>query len=397
MKKLITILTIISLLVIGLTSCKSDIIEELQEEANGECMDYINLHDITHDSRHMFFLNAQEGWMIGNTSGELFQGNPMLLHTTDGGQNWSIVNNNIGIDVFNMYVTGSHFKFQFTSSTHGYMSIDLDEITNYYTVDGGVTWNTVPLPELNDDESIDLYGMGVTNTQMVFSALVSSNIGGVEPCYRLYYVSNTTHTITNYVTVVCGYDNYKFNSRDIHFLDNGVINMSATSQNPYTKYMAHSSDYGNSWTYTEVENLPYDHSYMEFVNDNVGYMAVESGAWSETVPFYKTTNGGATWVKKIVELEGGVGFFHFSFADENNGLAIRFLDNALYKTTNGGDTWERVSCFNDTQLAVDIHTSPQNIYYPNVDNGIILTKWMDVDASNDEDMYQNRVYFYKGE
>jgi len=296
----------------------------------------------------------------------------MLLHTTDGGQNWSVVNNNIGSGAFGMYANGSQFKFHFTSSTHGYMSLDspmngyTDELY-YYTNDGGVTWNAVPLPTLGDDENIYLYGMGVNSTQMVFAALVTNSNGDIPSCYRLYYVSNTTHTITNYIDIVCylleEHKNYK--PREIHITDSGVINMSATSQNPYTKYMAHSEDYGSSWTYTEVEDLPYDHSYIQFVNNNVA------------------------------TLEGGMSFYQFSFADENNGLAIRFSDDALYKTTNGGDSWERVSCFNDKQLAIDIHTSPQNIYYPSVDNGIILTKWMDVDANDDADMYQNRMYFYK--
>jgi photosystem II stability/assembly factor-like uncharacterized protein len=404
MKKVTTILLIV-ISIISLSSCKSDIIDEFTEEANGECMGYINLHDITHDARHIFFLNNQEGWMIGSTSGNLLQGNPMLLHTTDSGQNWTVINNNIGSGAFGMYANGSQFKFQFTNSTHGYMSLDFpmngyeDELY-YYTNDGGVSWNPVPLPTLGEDEDIYLYGMGVNSTKMVFAALVVNANSDIPSCYRLYYVSNTTHTVTNYIDIECYLleDHKNFKPRDIHFADNGVINMSATSsQNPYTEYMAHSGDYGASWTYTEVEHLPYDHSYIQFVNNSIGYMAINSGAWSETVPFYKTTDGGITWVKKTVSIDGGLGFYQFSFADENNGLAIRFSDNALYKTTNGGDSWERVSCFNDKQLAVDIHTTPQNIYYPSVDNGIILTTWMDVDATEDADMYQNRMYFYKGE
>lgn len=45
--------------------------------------------------------------------------------------------------------------------------------------------------------------------------------------------------------------------------------MSTTTDNPYTKYMAHSSNNGVTWTCTEIENLPADYSYMEFVNDNI--------------------------------------------------------------------------------------------------------------------------------
>ena len=407
MKTTKNILSLILLItVLTFTSCKSDVADLIDDDTD-QCMDNLNLHPTVYDGRHLFFLNENEGWMIGKNSGTIqdtFANHAKLLHTTNGGQTWDVVNNDLGFDAFSMYANGSQFKFQFTNSNHGYMSLDfpMDGYTDqlyYYTNDGGVSWSPVPLPELTNDETIYLYGMGVNSTKMVFASLVVNANSDIPSCYRLYFVSNTTHTITNNIDIECFLleDHKNYRPREIHITNSGKINMEATSSNPNKKYIAHSENYGASWTYTEVENLPYDHSYMQFANDNVGYMAVNTEVLSETVPFYKTTDGGVTWIKKEAQVDNGTSFYKFSFTDENNGLAIRFADNALYKTTDGGDSWKRVTCFDDTNYSLDIYANPQNIAYLSVDNGIVLTNWMDINETEAENVYQTRVYFYKGE
>ena len=398
MKKVIKVVSVLVICIFlsTVTSCKSDVIDD-NNNATGECMDNISLHPTTHNAKQLFFLNQNEGWMIGLNN----QSNAMLLHTSDGGQNWNVVNNDLGFGGVEMNTNGSKFKFRFTNSNQGYICLDLpiNNIDNiyYYTNDGGVSWIPVPLPTLSNDEDISLYGMGVNSTKMVFAARVVNSNNNIDPCYRLYYVSNTSNTITNYVDIACGWDTKSFDPRDIHLTDSGVINMEATSSNPFTHYMAHSNNFGNSWTYTEIENPAADHSYMEFVNDNVGYLPAKTNTFADEQPYYKTTDGGVTWTRKTIGVDNGSSFAHFAFADENNGLAIRYLGSEIYKTTNGGDSWEKVSCFDNTNLALDIYATPLDIAYLSVDNGITLTSWMDVDATEDVDTYQTRVYFYKGE
>lgn len=400
MKNTIKLLSIL-ILFLTLNACDTDDGQDdppIDEETT--CMEFVDMHSQVKDARHIFFLNANEGWMIG-FSGSTLETNAQLLHTTDGGQSWSIINTDLGFGMF-MHVNNSNFKLQFTDANHGYISIDFGmdgyspAYQYYYTNDKGVTWDAVPLPD-DADLIHETYGMGVNSTQMVFAARINPPYPS-ESCHKLYFVSNTTHTITSEVVLTCDFDFSISSAHDIHFTDSGIINMSVATLDPYQKLMAHSENFGASWTYTPIEYDAGHHSYMEFVNDNIGYLPANTVTYSDTQYLYKTIDGGATWaLKPINTSDSGTSFFHFSFADANNGLAIRFSGTGLYKTTDGGDTWSRISCFVDEDYSFDIHTSPKNIAYPSTDNGIILTQWMDVDAEEDIDIYQNRVYFYTGE
>jgi photosystem II stability/assembly factor-like uncharacterized protein len=370
---------------------------------NGECMNYLSVHDMVRDARDIFFINDQEGWMIGFNGSST--SNTKLLHTTDGRQTWDIINSDLGFGAM-MHVNGSHFKMHFTDSNNGYIAIDFGmgeeytELMYYYTTDKGATWSAVPLPTVGADDNIYLYGMGVNSTQMVFAAFIATPESEIPDCYKLFFVSNTTHTISSEVILECstvGDFSFSYNPRDIHFADSGIINMRVYDSDTGTLYMAHSEDFGVSWSHTAIDYTPALHSYMQFVNDQVGFMAANTGIFDDTQPFYKTTDGGATWILKTIDAGAGSPIYRLSFADENNGLAIRYSDNELFKTTNGGDTWSRVGCFLEENTGLDIATYPQDIYYASPDNAIILTKWFNVDAENDADMNQNRVYFYTGE
>ncbi|MCY7409431.1 MAG: T9SS type A sorting domain-containing protein [Chitinophagales bacterium] len=83
----------------------------------------------------MFFLNANEGWVVYN--GGSFGSANFLYHSTDGGFTWS-----------NIYqYIGSSYDFQtvfFLNSQHGYLATNG---TNYYeTTDGGNTWASKNIP-----------------------------------------------------------------------------------------------------------------------------------------------------------------------------------------------------------------------------------------------------------
>ncbi len=375
MKNTIKLLSIL-ILFLTLNACKSDDKDDPIEE--NSCMELVDVHDLVKGATQMYFLNASEGWMIGN-DGETFMSNLQLLHTTDGGQSWSIINDNLEIGC-----CFADFKFQFIDSNNGYMSTINGNY--YYTTDGGVTWNTISL-NLNLDD-FDFYGMGVNNSNMVFAAKTFIN-GANEN--RLYFVSNTTHSITNYVVVPN--DTYSgFHAHDIHITDSGIINMQVGDGN---RKMEYSNNNGETWTISEIEFPAADHSYMQFVNDNIGYLTAQNGNMSETQPFYKTVDGGATWVEKTINADIGLAFTNFAFADENNGLATRFLGKGIYKTTDGGNTWLNVSCTDDEDFN-KIHKFSR-IAYPSIDNGILLSTWLDIDAEETIDETRNRVYFYKGE
>lgn len=390
----------IAALMLIFSSCEKDAAEKDIDPniEDNTCMEYVDLHATVNNAKQIFFINDNEGWMIGFSKDQSAP-NAILLHTSDGGQTWSIINNDLDFG-FAIGMTDSKFKFYFTDATHGYICIDLGTDTTpyneyYYTDDKGVSWNPVPLPSNSDDVSI-YYGMAANSTQMVFAARVNPPYPA-ESYNALYFVSNASHTITSEVSISSP-DDYQLTKRDIHFTDAGVINMQVEKIDQV--FMAHSADYGASWTYTEIDYRSKALTYMEFVTDDIGYLPVDMLVFGPTQPFYKTTDGGATWTQKTIDADNGkngTSFSHFAFADANNGLAIRTSSNALYKTTDGGNSWARVACFTDENYDFDIYTSPLSIVYPSVNKGIVLSSFMDVDASEMVDTYQNRVYFYAGE
>lgn len=397
------LLLAIAALMLILSSCKKDTSETDPNNPDpiiedNTCMEYVDLHAQVNSAKQIFFLNDNEGWMIGHSKDES-AANAILLHTSDGGQTWSIINNDLGFG-FAIGVNESKFKFCFTNATHGYLTINMGTDNTpdneyYYTNDMGVSWNPVPLPS-NSEDVFEYYGMGVNSTQMVFVARVDPPYPAIS-YNAMYFVSNDSHTITSDIFISYNSD-YRLTGRDIHFTDAGVINMQVLKSDQV--FMAHSEDFGANWSYIEIEYKSRPLTYMEFVTDDIGYMPVDMIVFGPTQPFYKTTDGGATWTKKYIDADNGsngTSFFHFAFTDENNGLAIRAASDGLYKTTDGGDSWARVSCFSDDNYDFDIYTSPISIAYPSINNGIILSSFMDVDAVEIIDTYRNRVYFYVGE
>lgn len=395
MKNILNKVVAILMLTVILFSCKKD----KTEEENRACMEYVDIHEIANDARFMYFIDDIEGWIIADESSfiDVNLNNAILLHTTDGGKNWSIINNNLNFGIFSMFANGSHFNFKFIDNNKGYIALNIlpmdgygENELYYYTTDKGASWNAIQ-PPADLVDIIDNSGLGVNSTQMVF-AMKDRYVGENDYTNRMYFVSKATNAITNMVILPDGYD---YNVNDIHFTDAGVINMSASINDQ--NYMAHSTDFGVTWSFTAIEYPSSFGSLLDFPTDQVGYLPVDATVYSENQPFYKTTDGGATWLKKTPSHENSLSYTHFSFADANNGLATKFLNSGLYKTTDGGDSWSRVSCFTDKDYSFDISTTPIAISYLAKDKGVVLSNWQNIDYEDIDDYLQNRVYFYTGQ
>jgi photosystem II stability/assembly factor-like uncharacterized protein len=92
--------------------------------------------------------------------------------------------------------------------------------------------------------------------------------------------------------------------------------------------------------------------WIEALDANTAYIAVETWSAAGMQGIYKTTDGGATWQKHPAAYSSsgyGPGYIHFF--DNNNGVAVGEVDPStscleIYTTTNGGIDWNLVPSSN---------------------------------------------------
>jgi hypothetical protein len=119
---------------------------------------------------------------------------------------------------------------------------------------------------------------------------------------------------------------------------------------PYYGRIARTTNGGATWT--TVVTTPVAYSYfwkISWPSKNVGYVALQqNGAYSNVV-FYKTVDGGTTWVSNGIPLSSiglaGSGFYQqgMAFVSTNEGWAGGAsgvpVTNSFIHTVDGGATW----------------------------------------------------------
>ena len=95
--------------------------------------------------------------------------------------------------------------------------------------------------------------------------------------------------------------------------------------------------------------------WIDAIDANTAFIAVESWADWGMQGVYKTTDGGATWQKhSTVYAASDYGPAYIHFFDDNNGVVVGEQDQStsrldIYTTTNGGIDWNQVSQSNIPQ------------------------------------------------
>lgn len=85
---------------------------------------------------------------------------------------------------------------------------------------------------------------------------------------------------------------------------------------------------GNNWS---IQSLPYYIFYMDFIDDNNGYISDDNGF------IHKTTNGGQNWMN--FNLATGQ-LNYVEFINVNTGFVVASSNQRLFTTTNGGLNWQ---------------------------------------------------------
>ena len=396
MKNTIKLLSALILFLI-LNACNKKTDPDEENPTSGECMDFVEIDDGVDSSSkiiHLEFIDDNNGWAIMERSGNLYK----LLNTTDAGVTWQIINDNFQMDFDNGFVSGEALKF--VTATNGFKiyRTSSSKLAVQYTTDKGATWADYDNPFIDANGNYESYGIGETFASNGTQTLLISGgtTSGAGWTYKtIIIIDNATMNIIfseneKYdPSVIPLY--YPVNIEDssagsYHYAANGTITavVTETSNNTGDLKMAQSTDNGATWTITS--NV-LDGDYLKsssWVNDNVGYVAV--GYYSGTKNLYKTTDGGATWVK----LNAPPDFQMIRFADENNGIGVTDFD--FYYTINGGTSWTEIEVCKNSEGQY-IMGYDEVIAYPSVNNGWVAGSKYHADFSGSDE----GIFHFQGE
>lgn len=340
MTKIINFIAVIITFSFLFTACEKDTEDDTSTDdpvPTESSFDFINMEPFIEETRHIDFINENEGWAFGvnyeksNVS--------TLLHTDNGGSSWTTMNTELPF---------GPEEIQFYNSTDGYLISDGDVS---YTTDKGANWTDMVFSE---DHTPFISAIASNSTTTIMLASDS-----------LYFVSNDIHNVTNTVSLN---EDFSYGCR-MHLSENGAINIAAIKRDGNDFHeIAYSADNGASWTYTEIEtetglaNL-LRNTDMSFPDDNTGYFTGRDNGY-DVAFIYKTTNGGSSWNKiSITSSSVHYNFNQICFANATHGLATGM--SSVFKTVDGGETWTEFTYFGDNYYGT------YNISYPSQEHGFI--------------------------
>ncbi|MFC1558519.1 YCF48-related protein, partial [candidate division KSB1 bacterium] len=230
-------------------------------------------------------IDSNTGWAVG------YEGT--ILHTTDGGVNWSSQTSG----TIN-YLTSVHFTDVNTGWAFGSSGIIL------YTIDGGTSWNSQVA--VNSDVFNSLY---FTDSNTGWA------VGGIGT------ILCTADGGMNWTSQNSGTSNALFN---VHFTDSNTgwaVGSSGT--------ILHTTDGGVNWS-IQTSGTSETLLSVRFTDANTGWIV----GWSGTI--LHTTDGGANWNAQ----NSGTSTYLFGahFTDSNTGWVVGYEGTILH-TTDGGVNW----------------------------------------------------------
>lgn len=296
---------------------------------------YLQNNPTDETGESMQFVSATEGWIDLKSNA--------LLHTTNGGELWSVVIPNSTDITFGMEAPGSRISFvnpstgwvmkTFTNTSGGYLGVVL-----YKTINSGTSWNRTVLSTTLNDAGIQVQ-------------FVDANHGWVS-IYNF-----TTEVITYKKTIDGGATWTTTNGGGIFYYVNATTGYSFSAgpelPPPYT--FSKTTDGGTSWTPQYADNSPGELNAVEFTDVNNGWIVGLEGK------IFHTTNGGIDW-NLVTNALPNSNYKNKAISFINNTTGwIASYDNSfetngplMLTTNNGGATWSTQAIpVNDDVRAID--------------------------------------------
>lgn len=290
-----------------------------------------------------FFASDQLAWVIFTPEGEPPPtDDPYIWFTHDGGESWNI-SQPLATDGLEAFFAPGNFAF--IDKDHGWLLVHVDAGMNhdysylYATQNGGISWERITDPYGGGIQSLHNTGLAFADP---FLGIVSKNNLGLVAGSFFEQTLDGGRTWENVFlpappeidwfeeSGLCQTSSPIFSSDQslsmivqCRTYEDKSLSFDEWS---YT-YIYTSTDHTESWHY---ELLPASVNRLYFLDSQTG--------WAFGRDFFKTTDGGLSWVPvKSVHWDG-----QFSFVDEMTGWAVaRNGDEiALVFTINGGKTWQ---------------------------------------------------------
>ncbi|HEX2925106.1 MAG TPA: YCF48-related protein [Ruminiclostridium sp.] len=273
--------------------------------------------------RDVQFIDSLNGWACGDSK---------IAKTTDGGQNWILLN---------APPTNNYFvKLFFASKNKGFIHSTGDNSQTYVTNDGGISWDVVtPL----------------SNKYLPRMQFLNEKVGYVlqfwETGFFDFHLFKTTDggkTWNNYDPVAASLRSYSFFFLDENYgwvdTDGGI---------------ARTTDAGKTWqrsfipAYAEVPIV----EQIQFINKKQGFAAgnpSNTNSLSNHNFFAYTTDGGATWNNKwLPDTDVRLNSVHFVSGNTGYVTTNESPHGRIFYTTDLGTTWRTLETTAGTFSFVD--------------------------------------------
>jgi photosystem II stability/assembly factor-like uncharacterized protein len=265
----------------------------------------------------MQFVSATEGWISLSSN--------QLLHTTNGGNLWSVVTPNSTDVSFGIDAPGSRISFinpsiGWAMKTLSNSNEDALGVVLYKTTDGGANWIRTVLSTTANDAGIQVQFVDANNGWVLIF-----NMGTGIPKFL-----KTTDGGANWTTTNGGGIFYYVNATTGYAFTAGPEMIP-----PY--YIMKTTDGGASWTPQYTDNTAGELNAILFTDVNNGWIVGKNGK------VFKTTNGGTNWT--FITNTGYTTNYDnsaLSFINSSTGWIASKADGSnpfMLTTTNGGASW----------------------------------------------------------
>jgi photosystem II stability/assembly factor-like uncharacterized protein len=299
-------------------------------------------------TRHddIYFTDPTNGWATQDN---------FIYRTTNGGVTWTTVLDSVGTHFRSIGFVTPMIGFAGNLGPGSYDGATTDTNVMYSTYNGGVTWT--PMPAFSLAGMQGLCSIDVLDSQHVYGA---GRVRGPA------FVIASTNGGTNWTMFDLTASNVMNGIMDIYFRDtnNGWVVGMNTNQYavpPYYGCIARTTNGGASWQDQVVTTIADCYFWkMSWPSTNIGYVSLQQNGSYSSLVFYKTTDGGNTWVSNGIPettfglYTNGYNFYlqGLGFVSTNEGWiggasGLTNYGPSFLHTTNGGANWTPVG-FNDT-------------------------------------------------